>query len=232
MGSQSQLERKHRSKSKLLKGIDELKKELSSGETEENAQKEIIEVKEAEEEPAPERNGLQRDLIVEGYEWAENHEKYPWMYWMPTRKDELAGWVDEWADFMLRWFKINRVHYIPLIELMERKPFIFLQNKVDALKLIVDKLIDRKFCQYTDRGEKSIRVVWRGIEDWGDVIYSWAFKRGMVDFNLFEIMDLEESTDNFHELPPEELKKIFGALVKNKKARWISKKRCHIELLF
>ncbi|MEM2109983.1 MAG: hypothetical protein QW327_05810 [Candidatus Odinarchaeota archaeon] len=232
MGSSRELEKTKSKKEELMETIDKLKEDLTSDmiQTKESVLKprmiNLKEIEEIKEEP------LSRQIPSEGFDWAVNREKYPWMYWIPSKNEDVESWLNEWSDFTLQWFKANKIHIIPFAELMGERPFIYLQNKIDSLKLIIEKLISRKFCSYTGEDGRSIRVFWRGYEDWGDLIYNWALKNGMVDFTLFDIIDLEESTDNFHRLPQEDLKKIFSLLVKNKRAVWISKKNAHIKILF
>ena len=53
----------------------------------------------------------------------------------------------------------------------------------------------------------------------------------LIEFTIFDIISLSNSTDNFHRLPSDDLKQIFELMVKKLKARWISKKNFHVELL-
>nr|7PB9_A Chain A, Tandem WH domains of Vps25 [Candidatus Odinarchaeum yellowstonii] len=171
-------------------------------------------------------------MLTVGFEWAAQPEKYPWMYSLPSKTEDFEDWLNQWSDFTLQWFKINKLHQISLVELMGEKPFSYLQNKSKALTVIVENLIARNFCKYTDKEYKSIRVFWRGYRDWSEVIYNWALKKGRTELTFFEIIDLKESPDNFHMLPKEDFKKIFNILVKNKRAEWINKKNMHIRILF
>ncbi len=217
---------------KLLEEINILKEELEAGE--ENIEDDLEENEKK--IPVQQNESVikheSRQIPGEGFNWAVQCERYPWMYTIPTKTEDFEDWLNEWSDFTLQWFKTNKLHSITLVELMSEKPFSNLQNKSKALTLILNNLVNRKFCEYTDKERKSIRVFWRSYNDWSEVIYNWALKKGRTELTFFEIIDLEESPDNFHMLSKEDFKKIFNILVKNKRAEWISKKNMHIRILF
>lgn len=223
---------KNTKKEELLEEINRLKKELTierkqvEGKTEENKEENSLQNNE------PIIGVKTRQIPSEGFNWAVNRERYPWMYSIPVKTADFEDWLNQWSDFTLQWFKINKLHKISLVELMNENPFRYLQNKSKALTLILENLINRKFCEYTDKERKSVRVFWRSYKDWSEIIYKWALKKGVTELTLFELIDLEESPDNFHMLPKEDYKKIFHILVKNKRAKWISKKNKYIRLLF
>ncbi|MHA1754923.1 MAG: hypothetical protein ACTSYR_05355 [Candidatus Odinarchaeia archaeon] len=163
------------------------------------------------------------------YPWVVDKNAYPWMYWAPDDKESFKKWVKEWADFTINWFKSNKIHVISIAEMVNRDPFIFFQDKIRCVKSIIDQLVQMKFCYYIEKN-RVIRVMWRSLSEWSDVIFNWAIDKGRIEFSLLDILNLNESTDNFHKLPVDDLKKILEILVKKNKARWLSKKNYHIEL--
>ncbi|MHA1409517.1 MAG: hypothetical protein ACTSQY_04225 [Candidatus Odinarchaeia archaeon] len=234
MGSQTQ-QRKKKSKKELKKKIEELKKELDVSETDSAIEKTkdskslVISVS----SPQKEKPLGEYELgsLKEVYPWCKNPDNGPWMYSIPQEDKNIESWLIEWADFTLQWLKYNKIHVISIFELIENKPFVFFRDKLKAVKLIVTRLVKQNYCYYINEEETSIRVLWRSLDEWCDVLYNWAFKIGLSDFTMFDILSLQKSDDNFHKLPVDDLKKIFELMVKKRKARWINKNNYHLELI-
>jgi hypothetical protein len=236
MKSQIQREKKKKNKEEIKKEIEQLKEDLGeSKEIEEklnNSITKIIQIEDiiTKQEELP-KEEYKIGYLKEAYPWTVEIEKFPWMFWVPEKDRDIKNWLNEWSDFSLQWFKLNMIHVISFTDLMENKPFVFLQDKTNALILIIERLIKQKYCYYINEEKNSIRILWRNLEDWVNFIFDWAFKRGSKDFTLFELISLPNSIDNFHKLPIEDLKKILELMVRQLRARWVSKDNYHVELI-
>ena len=170
-------------------------------------------------------------MLGELYEWTVKPDKYPWMFNPPYGDSNVDKWAKDWADFTLHWFKFKKIHIASLSDIAEEKPFFYLKNKIESLRVIFRKLEALGLGYFIDEDNMLFRVKWRSIDEWCNIVYDWAFRRGQLSFSLLDLMRLKESPDNFHKLPVEDLKEIISRLVKYKRARWVKKEFFHIKLL-
>lgn len=151
-------------------------------------------------------------------------EQSEWMYGVPPREDDRDLWAGEWADFLLQWTEHNAVHILSLATFIAEPPFKDLRSKVDSFKLIAQVLIDKEVAEWSDRRKRQLRVYWRPLEDWADLIYEWALKTGKLRLDVKSIV-IQESGENFAKLPEKDLYVVLALMVEKEQAEWIDKKK-------
>ncbi|MHA1604617.1 MAG: hypothetical protein ACTSWF_08205 [Candidatus Freyarchaeota archaeon] len=156
-------------------------------------------------------------------EWVD----LPWMYAKPKNPKFLESWRSDWADYLLRWAKSLVIHLISVAELMEKNPFDKLSEV--ALRDILEYMNSKNRIKWWDKNKTLVRIYWRSLEEWCEIIYRWALETGRLDFTLFEIIDVGE---DFSSLPLEDIKEIFRLMVEKNFAEWMGKKRDMVKIRF
>ncbi len=151
-------------------------------------------------------------------------EQSEWMYGVPTREDDRDLWAGEWADFLLQWTEHNAVHILSLATFLAEPPFKDLRSKVDSFKMIAQVLIEKEVAEWSDRRKRQLRVYWRPLEDWADLIYEWALKTGKLRLDVKSIV-IQESGENFAKLPEKDLYVVLALMVEKEQAEWIDKEK-------
>lgn len=147
-----------------------------------------------------------------------------WMYGIPPRDDDRDLWAEEWADFLLQWTEHNSIHVLSLATFIAEPPFKDLRNKVDSFKRIAKVLIDKEVAEWTDRKKRQLRVYWKPLEDWADLLYEWALKTGKLRLDVKSIV-IQESGESFAKLPEKDLYIVLALMVEKEFAEWVDKKR-------
>nr|MDO8082531.1 hypothetical protein [Candidatus Freyarchaeota archaeon] len=153
--------------------------------------------------------------------------KLPWMYVKPENTKFLESWRSDWSDYMLKWAKFLIIHLISVAELMQKNPFDKLSEV--ALRDILEYMNSKSTIKWWDKDKTLVRIYWRSLEDWCELIYRWALETGRLDFTLFEIMDEKEE---FSSLPTEDVKEIMKIMVEKNFAEWMGKKREMVKIKF
>ncbi|MEM3561801.1 MAG: hypothetical protein QXR19_01070 [Candidatus Jordarchaeaceae archaeon] len=161
------------------------------------------------------------ERIVPLPDWVDK----PWMYVKPENPKFLESWRRDWSDYTLKWAKFLVIHLISVAELMEKRPFDKLSEV--ALRDILEYMNSKNSVKWWDKNKTLVRIYWRSLEEWCEIIYRWALRTGRLDFTLFEIMDEKE---DFSTLPPEDIKEIFRLMVEKRFAEWMGKKREMIKI--
>lgn len=151
-------------------------------------------------------------------------EQSEWMYGVPPREDDRDLWAGEWADFLLQWTEHNAVHILSLATFIAEPPFKDLRSKVDSFKMIAQVLIEKEVAEWSDRRKRQLRVYWRPLEDWADLIYEWALNTGKLRLDVKSIV-IQESGENFAKLPEKDLYVVLALMVEKEQAEWIDKKK-------
>jgi uncharacterized small protein (DUF1192 family) len=151
----------------------------------------------------------------------------PWMYVKPENNKFLESWRSDWSDYMFKWAKFLIIHLISVSELMQKNPFDKLSEV--TLRDILDYMSSKNNIKWWDKDKTLVRIYWRSLEDWCELVYRWALKTGRLDFTLFEIMDEKEE---FSSLPPEDIKEIMKIMVEKDFAEWMGKKREMVKIKF
>jgi uncharacterized small protein (DUF1192 family) len=175
--------------------------------------------------------GISQDFVTEAPKAVERIAPLPdwvdkpWMYVKPENPKFLESWRRDWSDYTLKWAKFLVIHLISVAELMEKNPFDKLSEV--ALRDILEYMNSKNSIKWWDKNKTLVRIYWRSLEEWCEIIYRWALRTGRLDFTLFEIMDEKEE---FSTLPPEDIKEIFRLMVEKRFAEWMGKKHEMIKI--
>ncbi|MFX1368752.1 MAG: hypothetical protein ACFFAY_09160 [Promethearchaeota archaeon] len=153
-----------------------------------------------------------------------------WMYAIPPREEDMQMWAEEWGDFLLEWAEKNNVHVMSVTTFLTERPFKDMNGKVDSFKLIGDGLVDKEIAEWLDKARRQLRVYWRFLEDWADIIYKWALETGTVRLDIKSIV-IQENDQAFSTLPEKDLFIVMTLLVEKGLAEWIDKKKGAIKIL-
>jgi len=153
----------------------------------------------------------------------------PWMYSIPDRKEDIEQWAKEWGDFVLRWGAETLNYYISVSIFVENEPFKWLSERVKALRTIAEYLIRAGVAEWVDKRKTRLKIIWRTIEEWCDLLYEWALETGRLEIDLKSIY-IQEADTPFASLPEEDLKKVIEKMVDSGYASWIDKKMYAIKL--
>ena len=69
-----------------------------------------------------------------------------------------------------------------------------------------------------------LRVYWRPLEDWADILYQWALKTGKLRLDVKSIV-IQEVDEDFASLPEKDIHIVLALMVKKELAEWIDAKR-------
>ncbi|MFW9979213.1 MAG: hypothetical protein ACFFEJ_14100 [Candidatus Thorarchaeota archaeon] len=152
-----------------------------------------------------------------------------WMYAIPSRDDDRRMWAEEWGDFLLEWAQANSVHVFSLSTFLKETPFNDLSGKVDAFRLIGQTLVDKEVADWLDRGRRQIRIYWRPLEDWADIVYEWAIKTGTTLLDLKSII-IQEADEDFAKLPERDIAVVLSLIVERELAVWVDRKKHAIKI--
>jgi hypothetical protein len=152
-----------------------------------------------------------------------------WMYCIPPREEDRQMWAEEWADFLLGWAEANGVHVLSVTIFIKNAPFSDINGKVDSFRLIGEVLVQKKIAEWLDEAKRQLRVYWRYLEDWADIIYQWALKTGKLRLDIKSIIIQEEKQD-FASLPEKDLHLIMNIMVDRRLADWVDKKKGAIKV--
>lgn len=182
------------------------------------------------------------DLVVEGEEvqvepevvvimppWGDLKQT-EWMYGIPPREEDREMWAEEWSDFVLRWMEAHDVHVLSVTAFIKEPPFNDITNKIDSFKLIGNVLVQKEIAEWLDRNRRQLRVYWRFLEDWTDIIYEWALKSGKVRIDVKSIV-IQEDEHSFARLPEKDLHQILLIMVEKGLANWVDKKKGAIKII-
>jgi hypothetical protein len=147
-----------------------------------------------------------------------------WMYGIPPREEDKALWAEEWSDYLLQWAEQNEVHLLSLAIFISEPPFKDLRNKVDSFKIIAQVLIEKEVAEWADKRKRQLRIYWKPLEDWADLIYDWSLKTGKLRLDVKSII-IQESKEAFARLPENDLYIVMALMVEKGFAEWIDKKK-------
>jgi len=158
-----------------------------------------------------------------------NIRQTEWMYGIPPREEDREMWAEEWSDFVLRWMEARDVHILSVTAFIKEPPFNDITNKIDSFKLIGEVLVQKEIAEWLDRNCRQLRVYWRFLEDWADIIYEWALKSGKLRLDVKSIV-IQEGNYSFAKLPEEDLHRVLLIMVEKGLASWVDKKKGAIKI--
>ncbi|MHA1595678.1 MAG: hypothetical protein ACTSXX_13245 [Candidatus Baldrarchaeia archaeon] len=147
-------------------------------------------------------------------EWVE----YPWMYIRPKQEMYLKSWLKSWGDLLVKWAAAHFEHVLSISKISKVYPFSKLGG--EDLKEIFAYLVESGVARW--RGETSIRIFWKSLEEFADELYDYAIRNGMLEMTPLTI--ISEGPEELRKMPLDEVLTLFEILVKRGKARWIKKK--------
>lgn len=173
------------------------------------------------EEPVADAVVVEPDFIMPSWGDIEETE---WMYGMPTREDDKELWAGEWSDYLLEWTEHKKMHVLSLATFIGEPPFKDLRNKVDSFKAITAVLVEKEVAEWLDKKKRQLRVYWRPLEDWADMLYQWALKTGKLRLDVKSIV-IQEVDEDFASLPEKDIHIVLALMVKKGLAEWIDEKK-------
>ena len=99
-----------------------------------------------------------------------------------------------------------------------------MRNKVDSFKAIAAVLVDKEVAEWKDKKKRQLRVYWRPLEDWADILYQWTLKTGKLRLDVKSIV-IQEIDEDFASLPEKDIHIVLALMVKKGLAEWIDEKR-------
>ena len=176
---------------------------------------------EVEAEPETEVVVTEPDFVVPSWGDVEETE---WMYGIPTREEDRELWAGEWSDYLLEWTENKSVHVLSVATFISEPPFKDFRNKVDSFKMIAAALIDKEVAEWVDKKKRQLRVYWRPLEDWADILYQWALKSGKLRLDVKSIV-IQEVDEDFASLPEKDIHIVMALMVKKGLAEWVDAKK-------
>jgi hypothetical protein len=151
-------------------------------------------------------------------------EQSEWMYHIPPREEDKVLWAEEWADYLLKWAEKNDVHILSITTFIREFPFSDMTSKVDAFRLIGAILVEKEIAEWLDGKKRQLRVYWRFLEEWADIVYEWALVKGKIRLDVKSIV-IQEHKEKFAKLPERDLHVVLSIMVEKGYAEFVDKKR-------
>ena len=154
--------------------------------------------------------------------WGNSGEA-EWMYNIPTRSQDLVLWAEEWGDFLLEWTEFEKIHVLSVSAFISNPPFKDILGKVKAFRSIGDSLVRKDVAAWLGRNREQLRVYWRPLGEWADLVYRWALDSGILRLDVKSLV-IQEAEQDFSKLPEEDIHRIMALLVERGFAKWIDEK--------
>ncbi|UCE10181.1 MAG: hypothetical protein JSW61_14615 [Candidatus Thorarchaeota archaeon] len=184
-----------------------------------------VEAKESVAEPSTQTTV--QEVLLPKWGTAEESE---WMYHIPKSEKERRLWAEEWSDFLLEWMKSEGLHVLSLSMIIDEDPFCDILGKIDAFRLFGEVLIEKEVAEWLDKKQKQLRVYWRPLEEWADLMYQWALKTGNRRLDVKSLV-IQETQEEFATLPEADLHEVLSLMVRDNAAEWVDKKKGAIRIL-
>jgi len=160
---------------------------------------------------------------VEMPPWGDIAES-EWMYGVPDRESDRQLWAEEWGDYLLQWSQHRLVHVLSVSTFISEPPFKDMKNKVDAFRVIAQGLIEKEVAEWTDKKQRQLRIYWRPLEEWADMIYEWCLATGRLRLDVKSII-IQYANQDFAKLPEKDLYRVLALMVDKGYAEWVDKKK-------
>ncbi len=160
------------------------------------------------------------EKLLQAYPWLEEERK-KFMYAMPNKKKNLIdyiSWKTEWAKVIFDYARFAVLHILYIRNLNSEKPFSNFTNREVYIREIAEELVNKNQAKWLSKKKNRLRVYWKSLELFSDEIYEWAYQQGRLEpIMIYEIR--EAKSEDFSNLPLEDLEELFRILVKNRKAK-------------
>jgi hypothetical protein len=147
-----------------------------------------------------------------------------WMYSVPSRKEDMGLWANEWSDYLLEWTENKKVHVMSLATFISEPPFKDLKDKVESFRQIASVLVDKEVAEWRDKKKRQLRIYWKPLEDWADLLYQWAIKTGKLRLDVKSIV-IQEAAEDFASLPEKDIHIVLTLMVDKRLAEWVDAKK-------
>jgi hypothetical protein len=154
-----------------------------------------------------------------------------WMYSIPSRDEDKQLWAGEWSDFILKWMERRNLHILSITVFVSEVPFKDLFGKTEVFRIIGDTLVNQEVAEWLDKKRRQLRVYWRPLEEWADIIYEWSMETGNTLLDVKTLV-IQEKSQKFSTLPERDLRIVFGIMVTRRQADWVDQKVGAIRLRF
>jgi len=151
----------------------------------------------------------------------------PWMFTRPKEERFINSWREEWSKYVLEWAEALLIHLIGINEMHLRD--LFKKLSIDDLADVLDYMCLKGWCKWWDKKKTLIRIYWKSLEEWKEIIWTWAVNRGLEYVSLMDLVNVKEA---FSTIPREELEFLLRTLVKEKRATWADRKTKTIKLIY
>ncbi|MHA2060184.1 MAG: hypothetical protein ACW976_05345, partial [Candidatus Ranarchaeia archaeon] len=100
----------------------------------------------------------------------------PWMYHVPKKPEEVNAWAREWIPFVVKWCEFENRHIISISEVIVSESFRTPVAGVSpsGVQKIFEQLVENQLAKWWDEEKTLLRVYWRSLAQWGDIIIKWA----------------------------------------------------------
>lgn len=107
-----------------------------------------------------------------------------------------------WGDLILEYCRFHKIHEMDVEEALSASPLF--NNKqinrklsAEALKLIMKDLIASGNAKWLTKDEKTVRIVWRTNEQWGNMIYNYISEKSMFNVvcSIYELREQDTVED-------------------------------------
>jgi len=162
----------------------------------------------------------------------------PWMYVTPEHQQQLDSWCADWSNFVMEYARINIKHIIHIEEERTKHPF---NNKTakkrldrEQLETIGDYIVAQEMGLWWDRKKIRLRLYWRTLDEWADIIYEWSIKTGRVAGaeRVMTLFDIQQAGQAWSTIPQRDLFRIFEIMEQKGYIEWADKKKKVIAFLF
>ncbi|MFX1410270.1 MAG: hypothetical protein ACFFA6_07950 [Promethearchaeota archaeon] len=160
------------------------------------------------------------EKLLQAYPWLEEERK-KFMYTMPNKnkdKNDYISWKIEWAKVLFDYARFAVLHILYIRNLNSERPFANFSNRESYIREIAEELVNQNQAKWISKKKNRLRVYWKSLELLSNEIYEWAYQQGRLEpIMIYEIR--EAKSEDFSNLPLEDLEEIFRILAKSRKAK-------------
>lgn len=162
----------------------------------------------------------------------------PWMYVSPEHQNQLDSWCADWSNFILEYARIHIMHIMHIEEERSKYPFENkpLKKKLDReqLQKIGDYIVAQEMGLWWDKKRIRLRLYWRTLDEWADIIYEWSIKTGRAAGaeRVMTLFDIQNANQPWSTIPQEDLFRIFDIMIEKGYIEWADKKKKVIAFVF
>lgn len=155
----------------------------------------------------------------------------PWMYVTPEHQRQLDSWCADWSNFILEYARINIKHIIHIEE--ERASYPFnnkpLKKRLDReqMQRIGEYIVAQEMGLWWDRKKIRLRLYWRTLDEWADIIYEWSLKTGRAasEGGVITVFELQEAKQPWSTIPQEDIYRILEIMEQKGYIEFVNKKK-------